>query len=84
MMNGKLRAEINSNGQIISLKVNGDNRDVFQKSDGTQTLGNNLVIYDDQPLYYDAWDIADYHLETGKIINENSVCRSQDELYIVA
>jgi alpha-mannosidase len=25
---------------------------------------NRLVLYDDQPLYWDAWDVELYHLET--------------------
>lgn len=31
-------------------------------SDGCQ--GNQLVIFDDVPLYWDAWDVMDYHLQT--------------------
>ena len=27
-------------------------------------FGNQLVIFDDVPLYWDAWDVMDYHLET--------------------
>lgn len=27
-------------------------------------LGNQFVIFDDVPLYWDAWDVMDYHLET--------------------
>jgi alpha-mannosidase len=26
--------------------------------------GNQLVLFDDVPLYWDAWDVMDYHLET--------------------
>ena len=26
--------------------------------------GNQFVIFDDVPLYWDAWDVMDYHLET--------------------
>ena len=26
--------------------------------------GNRLILYDDQPLYWDAWDVELYHLET--------------------
>lgn len=31
-------------------------------SDGCQ--GNQFVIFDDVPLYWDAWDVMDYHLQT--------------------
>lgn len=72
LSNSRLTAKINSTGQIVSLVIPGDHRDVFLKADGTQTYGNNLMIYDDQPLYYDAWDIMDFHLETGRVINTAS------------
>jgi alpha-mannosidase len=26
--------------------------------------GNQFVIFDDIPLFWDAWDVMDYHLET--------------------
>ena len=29
--------------------------------------GNQFVIYDDIPLYWDAWDVMDYHLETRSV-----------------
>ena len=27
-------------------------------------LGSQFVIFDDVPLYWDAWDVMDYHLQT--------------------
>ena len=27
-------------------------------------LANQLVLFDDVPLFWDAWDVMDYHLET--------------------
>ncbi len=29
-------------------------------------LGNQFVIFDDVPLFWDAWDVMEYHLETRK------------------
>lgn len=29
-------------------------------------LANQFVIFDDVPIYWDAWDVMDYHLETRK------------------
>lgn len=26
--------------------------------------GNQFVLFDDIPLYWDAWDVMDYHLQT--------------------
>ncbi|XP_067676860.1 alpha-mannosidase 2C1-like [Haliotis asinina] len=31
--------------------------------------GNQLVIYDDYPLYRDAWDTLDFNLQTRRIVN---------------
>ena len=31
-------------------------------SDGCH--GNQFVMFDDVPLYWDAWDVMDYHLQT--------------------
>ncbi|XP_068248208.1 alpha-mannosidase 2C1-like [Palaemon carinicauda] len=67
--NGFVQAEITSTGQLISLKVSGDDRDVFRHGDGTQLAGNQITIFDDEPLYWDAWDVMDYHLETPEVIN---------------
>lgn len=27
-------------------------------------MGNQFVLFEDVPLYWDAWDVMDYHLET--------------------
>lgn len=27
-------------------------------------FGNQFVVFDDIPLYWDAWDVMDYHLQT--------------------
>ena len=27
-------------------------------------VGNQFVLFDDIPLYWDAWDVMDYHMET--------------------
>lgn len=29
-------------------------------------MGNQFVLFDDVPLFWDAWDVMDYHLETRK------------------
>ena len=30
--------------------------------------GNQFVMFDDIPLYWDAWDVMDYHLETRYLL----------------
>lgn len=34
-------------------------------------LGNQFVLFDDVPLYWDAWDVMDYHLETRYILGRS-------------
>lgn len=31
--------------------------------------GNQFVIFDDIPLFWDAWDVMDYHLETRYVMH---------------
>jgi|SRR5579862_1180777 len=59
--NGKIEATIQG-GQILSLIDIEMNRELIPK--GQQA--NRLILYDDQPLYWDAWDVEIYHLETPK------------------
>eukprot|EP01041_Mallomonas_annulata_P002668 gene2668-5247_t len=35
-------------------------------------IGNDLVLYEDIPFYWDAWDTMPYHLMTGCSINTNT------------
>eukprot|EP00066_Takifugu_rubripes_P004327 XP_003967613.1 PREDICTED: alpha-mannosidase 2C1 isoform X1 [Takifugu rubripes] len=66
MENGILRTIVNKNGTLASLYLISANREAI--SDGCQ--GNQLVIFDDVPLYWDAWDVMDYHLQTRKSVLE--------------
>lgn len=64
--NQYLTAVINSSGHLLQLSMPGTNRNAM--SDGDH--GNQFVLYDDVPLYWDAWDVMDYHLETRKPLTE--------------
>ena len=46
--------------------------ELFQ-SPQNQGMGNLITFYDDVPLYWDAWDVMDYHLETKEIVNNEKV-----------
>ena len=59
--NGKIEATIQG-GQILSLLDVELNRELIPKGQ----RANRLILYDDQPLYWDAWDVELYHLETPK------------------
>ncbi|KAF2368931.1 Glycoside hydrolase family 38 central domain [Trinorchestia longiramus] len=74
LSNGLVRAIISSTGQLTSLTAADDvDRDVFVTGDGKQLTGNRILLYDDQPLYWDAWDVMDYHLETETCLNDTTV-----------
>uniref|UniRef100_A0A3B3XAV2 alpha-mannosidase n=1 Tax=Poecilia mexicana TaxID=48701 RepID=A0A3B3XAV2_9TELE len=44
--------------------------DAFREAISDGSSGNQFVIFDDVPLYWDAWDVMDYHLQTRKPIME--------------
>ena len=70
--NGRLIAELDADGSLISL---------IHRATGREALsgpGNRIVLYDDRPTDFEAWDIDPFALETardaapatgGKIIN---------------
>uniref|UniRef100_A0A8C5BU47 alpha-mannosidase n=1 Tax=Gadus morhua TaxID=8049 RepID=A0A8C5BU47_GADMO len=60
MENGILKTIINKDGSLASLCLMESNREAL--SDGCH--GNQFVMFDDVPLYWDAWDVMDYHLQT--------------------
>ncbi|XP_067676864.1 alpha-mannosidase 2C1-like isoform X2 [Haliotis asinina] len=62
--NGLLTATVDSQGRLTSLMAQDSQRNVLSDDDP----GNQLLLYDDVPLYWDAWDVMDYHLETRKPI----------------
>ncbi|XP_045063760.1 alpha-mannosidase 2C1 isoform X2 [Coregonus clupeaformis] len=66
MENGILRAVVNKDGCLASLYLVKTNREAI--SDGCR--GNQFVVFDDVPLYWDAWDVMDYHLQTRKPVVE--------------
>ena len=74
LSNGLLEAQISAEGQVLSLKVAGNSRDLLE--DTAPKFGNKITLFDDEPLYWDAWDIMDYHLETGKTLNSAGVSKN--------
>uniref|UniRef100_A0A0B7AS40 Glycosyl hydrolase family 38 C-terminal domain-containing protein n=1 Tax=Arion vulgaris TaxID=1028688 RepID=A0A0B7AS40_9EUPU len=67
MTNGQLRAVIDSLGRLVSLTCYDKRTNSWSKEaiDSHQPA-NQFLLYDDVPLYWDAWDVMDYHLETRK------------------
>lgn len=77
-----IEVTINERGAIVSFldKRTLPARQVLLKSpekDGSEgdlaqdlLAGNNLMLYEDVPLFWDAWDVMPYHLMTGKSLND--------------
>lgn len=62
LRNQFLEARLNSQCELSSLKLLGGSKEFV----APDTLANVFVMFDDIPLYWDAWDVMDYHLETRK------------------
>ena len=59
LQNKWISAEIDSSGHLVSLVWLANGREIVQ----TRSKGNHLVMFDDHPLFWDAWDVDAYHLE---------------------
>ncbi|XP_055984737.1 alpha-mannosidase 2C1 isoform X3 [Sorex fumeus] len=60
--NGILRVRLDPTGCLMSLVLVASGREAIAEG----AVGNQFVLFDDVPLYWDAWDVMDYHLETRK------------------
>ncbi|XP_060770876.1 alpha-mannosidase 2C1 [Neoarius graeffei] len=68
MENGLLKAVLDKMGRLVSLLHVETNREAISEG----CFGNQFVVFDDIPLYWDAWDVMDYHLQTRKPVVEVS------------
>lgn len=66
MENGLLKATIDHLGRLMSLLLIQTNRETISEG----CFGNQFALFDDVPLYWDAWDVMDYHLQTRKPVIE--------------
>ncbi|XP_056138138.1 alpha-mannosidase 2C1 [Lampris incognitus] len=66
MENGILRTIVNKDGSLASLYLVSASREAISDD----CCGNQFVMFDDIPLYWDAWDVMDYHLQTRKPVLE--------------
>ncbi|KAL5009992.1 hypothetical protein ScPMuIL_012297 [Solemya velum] len=62
--NEHIQAFFDNCGRLLELHLQGNSRNGIS----LDKPANQFVIYDDIPLFWDAWDIMDYHLETRKPI----------------
>ena len=63
--NGKIEATIQG-GHILSLLDVELQRELIPPG----KAGHRFILYDDQPLYWDAWDVEIYHLETPQELGQ--------------
>ncbi len=68
--------EIDSSGRITSMIHHSSGNQVIP----TKQFGNQLVLFDDIPLYWDAWDCMDYHIETRNEVNRPSC--TEEEVHV--
>lgn len=73
MENGNIKATFNG-GHLLSLYDKANKREVISKG----SIGNRLIMYDDQPLYWDAWDVEIYHLEKPEYLEEGKITVLED------
>ncbi|KAK9952470.1 hypothetical protein ABG768_018309 [Culter alburnus] len=66
MENGLLKATVDQRGRLMSLLLVQTNRETISEG----CFGNQFALFDDVPLYWDAWDVMDYHLQTRKPVIE--------------
>jgi len=60
--NGWIKATFDLHGRLVSLYDQSEMRELIPKGH----VGNKLKLYEDIPLYWEAWDVEMYHLNTGK------------------
>ncbi len=63
LSNDQYKVEVEE-GTITSLIDLVENREIIAQGE----KANQLVIFDDKPLYWQAWDVEVYHLETRKLL----------------
>jgi alpha-mannosidase len=64
--NGFLRVEFSADGQIARIYDRLHDREVMEPG----ATGNQLQLFDDRPLFWDAWDIDPFYQEKGRVITE--------------
>ncbi|CAG0887055.1 unnamed protein product [Cyprideis torosa] len=64
-----LEAIIEPTGKVRSLVHRRSGRNGIAEG----SFANELCLYEDIPLFWDAWDVMDYHLETRVVLNESTV-----------
>ena len=77
--NGKLRVDV-QDGVIVSLFDIEAKREVIAKGG----KGGQLVIFDDKPLYWQAWDVEVFHLESRKELPRSKTIIAENDPHRVS
>ncbi|VBB30952.1 unnamed protein product [Acanthocheilonema viteae] len=75
LQNRYITASIDKMGRITKLLVHCVSEANIIKNFSAvpeNSFANQFVIFDDVPLFWDAWDVMDYHMETREVINSDS------------
>lgn len=68
------------NGVITSLYDRKNEREIIEKGG----KGNQFVVFDDKPLYWQAWDVEVYHLDTRKELSCGDTHISENKAHRVS
>ncbi|CAH6723797.1 alpha-mannosidase [[Candida] jaroonii] len=75
LSNELLKAEIDDNGVIRSIYDIKNDREIIDTTENKQSSGggNQLLLFDDEPLTFEAWDTEIYSLEKFKFLKGGKV-----------
>ena len=79
LQNDQLRIQV-TDGCITSLYDRKASREVIAKG----KKANQLVIFDDKPLYWQAWDVEVYHLDSRKELKSDTTTIFQQDAHQVS
>ena len=68
MENQYVRVHLDADGHVTSFLDKEFNREIIDSARGK---GNRLMLYEDLPFYWDAWDVELHHLEKGRCVSED-------------
>lgn len=68
MENQFVRVHVDERGHITSFFDKELDREIIDSSG--EKRGNRLMLYEDLPRYWDAWDVELHHLEKGRCVSE--------------
>jgi alpha-mannosidase len=74
LSNGMIRAEITDRGEVVSLQREGTHRDLVFGAGGEEIVPmNQLVLYEDVPHMWDAWDIDPTYEHKPTLVDSDAI-----------